>query len=304
MEKLRRMSPRQKRRLIRRIRAEIATAVLKAVVIVLSGMLIALVARNLTLPKNDTIDNVKDNIANNITDSNNNDDDVTSANETNQVPPCANKNHGNWAEVQWVMINFQESSSTDTVQMTPNFGVNTRTVSQVIKADQAEILDSESNEETSIVEPTPQISANGAGEAYYYNISSEDKLYIAKMVYAESRGEPLEGKVAVAAVALNRYVSNDPFFENDSIYSVITQSGQFASISWITEEDLASYPDCMEAVELACKGWDPTREAFPETGALFFYAPNGDISEYELARREGVPNKPIGNHIFHCGFND
>jgi hypothetical protein len=154
-----------------------------------------------------------------------------------------------------------------------------------------------------VVIASPVISSDGPGEVYYYNLSEEDKLYIAKTVYREARGESFEGQVAVAAVVLNRYVSDMSFFKNDTIYDVVTQENQFADITGVTEDNLEEYPDCMKAVEAACKGWDPTRDTFPETGALYFYDPNGAISDYQRNLREGVTKKVIGSHYFHVEFN-
>lgn len=151
-------------------------------------------------------------------------------------------------------------------------------------------------------QPIPMISAYEAGEIYYYNLSYEEKVYIAKVVYAESRGECFEGQVAVAATVLNRYTSDDKRFCRDSIYSVVTQSGQYASISGITIEDLNTVPSCMEAVEAACKGWDPTRVQFSE-GAKFFFNPDGDLSEQARKEREGIETYRIGAHLFHNDFN-
>lgn len=149
----------------------------------------------------------------------------------------------------------------------------------------------------------PNISAYTAGEIYYYNLSYEEKEYIAKVVYAESRGEEFEGQVAVAATVLNRYTSNDKRFNRESIYSVITQSGQYASISGITLEKLNAVPSCMEAVEAACKGWDPTRIKFPD-GAKFFFNPDGDLDEEARKSREGIETYRIGSHLFHNDFSN
>lgn len=155
---------------------------------------------------------------------------------------------------------------------------------------------------TSVPLPEPELSAYEAGEMYYYEFSYEDKVLIAKTVYLEARGESFEGQVAVAAVVINRYFSDDTFFENDSIYSVVTQNCQFADISGVTEANLADYPSCLEAVEAACKGWDPTREVFPETGATYFYEPEG-LGDYQRSIRTGITEMIIGNHHFHIDFN-
>lgn len=146
-----------------------------------------------------------------------------------------------------------------------------------------------------------KISAYKPSEEYYYSISEEDKILIAKVVWAESRGECFEGKVAVAAVILNRYFNGEgQAFDRSSIKAVVTQKSQFASISKVTMEDLEANPECMEAVEDACKGWDPTRQIFEE-GACFFYAPKG-VTGYQAEIREGIKVLVIGNHNFHADF--
>lgn len=136
---------------------------------------------------------------------------------------------------------------------------------------------------------------------YVYDICEEDKILIAKLVLAESVGECYEGKVAVAATPINRYFSKCTWFERESMYAVITQEFQFAEISNITIEDLEEYPECLMAVEDACKGWDPTRAEF-ENGALFFYNPK-KISGYQAQIREGIKVMVIGNHNFHENFD-
>lgn len=151
--------------------------------------------------------------------------------------------------------------------------------------------------------PEPQISAYEAGDVYFYQFTDDEKLYIAKVVYAEARGESFEGQVAVAAVVINRYFSTDPFFEKETIQAVILQKNQFASIVDVTEEKLNNYPSCMEAVEAACKGYDPTRKQFEE-GAKYFFDPKGITSEYQLRIRTGIEELVIGNHHFHNEFNE
>lgn len=145
--------------------------------------------------------------------------------------------------------------------------------------------------------PSPTLSYEGPGEDYYYIINEDEKIMIAKVIWKEARGESFEGQVAVAATVFNRLNSDDPAIDNESIYSVIHQSGAYASISDVTTEDAYT---CMDAVEAACKGYDPTRACFPN-GARFFYNPTW-TGEEELARREGVEKMVIGNHTFHDSF--
>lgn len=165
-----------------------------------------------------------------------------------------------------------------------------------------EITQQVPEEEDIVIMAVPTISAYQPGEVYYYVLSDVDKKDIEKLIYKEARGETYEGKVAVAAVVLNRFFSGDLRFNRESIHSVITQSGAFADISDVTQEMLDTVPDLKDAVEDACRGWDPTRVMF-ETGALFFYAPK-EVVGYQKQIREGIQVLQIGNHNFHNDFND
>lgn len=135
-------------------------------------------------------------------------------------------------------------------------------------------------------------------DEYVYHFSYEDKVYMAKVVYKESRGEIFEGQVAVASVIINRYTY---YNGSQSIYSIVTKPYQFASISDVTMEMLNQCPNCMKAVEEACKGNDPTRSMFSE-GARFFYNPK-TVGAEAARQRDGVPQISIGNHNFHNDFN-
>lgn len=135
----------------------------------------------------------------------------------------------------------------------------------------------------------------------YAAISSYELKLMEKVVYAESRGEPYKGQVAVAAVILNRYIFNK---KKISIEDIVTARYQFADISNVTEDMLKQYPDCKKAVEDAINGNDPTRSEFSE-GARFFYEPDSPyISEYQLKIRKGVKGVKIGGHIFHNDFKE
>lgn len=103
---------------------------------------------------------------------------------------------------------------------------------------------------------------------------------LARLIYAEARGEPFTGQVAVGAVVLNRVRSkNFP----GTIEAVIYQPGQFAAVAARTS------PDCLRAARMALKGQDPTQ------GALYFYNP-------DLATDTWIFTRPvvavIGNHTF------
>lgn len=170
---------------------------------------------------------------------------------------------------------------------------------EIMSGPSEEQLETTMIKQTEVVEETPKamLSAYKASETYYYFITDAEKMQMAKVVWKESRGESLEGQVAVAATIFNRLMCDDPAIHNDSINSVITQRGAYASIADVSPDEART---CMEAVELACKGWDPTRAMF-ENGARFFYAQSW-ISAEELAKREGVTKQVIGNHTFHDDF--
>ena len=151
----------------------------------------------------------------------------------------------------------------------------------------------------------PSISWQGPRDYYVYKLSDEEVKCLQKLIYAEARGEALEGQVSVGAVALNRWTSTDsryPEFKNKTFIETCTSLNQFANIDGITDKMIAN-STAVEAAQLAMRGWDPTRKVFPN-GAKFFYNPDSpDISEYQLSIRQGVESLTIGNHIFHDDFN-
>ena len=116
-------------------------------------------------------------------------------------------------------------------------------------------------------------------------IISADHRLLAKLVYAEARGEPYKGKVAVAAVALNRVRSSS--FPN-TISGVIYQSGAFSCVS---NGSINNTPDssCIRAALEAMNGWDPTG------GCLYFYNPKGTSDKWIRTR---TIKTVIGNHSF------
>lgn len=134
-----------------------------------------------------------------------------------------------------------------------------------------------------------------------YQITDDERKLLEKMVYQEARGESLDCKVATAAVPLNRKNSgNNRDFRVQNIITIITQKGQFASIANVTQKDLDANPECALAVDLALRGWDPTREKFSE-GALYFYNPK-TVKGYQKRKREGIDVLVIGHHNFHVNF--
>ena len=117
------------------------------------------------------------------------------------------------------------------------------------------------------------------------SVISADHRLLAKLVYAEARGEPYKGQVAVAAVVLNRVRSAS--FPN-TISGVIYQSGAFSCVS---NGSINNTPDssCVRAALEAMNGWDPTG------GCLYYYNPRATSDTWIRTR---TVKTVIGNHSF------
>ncbi len=125
---------------------------------------------------------------------------------------------------------------------------------------------------------TQQVAARGVSRG-------NDLQLIARLIHAEARAEPFEGKVAVAAVLLNRVQS--PSFPN-SISGVIYQPLAFESVA-NGQFNLPPTNDEVRAARSALNGWDPTH------GALFFWNPSKPVSSWIWSRRIV---RRIGAHVF------
>ena len=128
-------------------------------------------------------------------------------------------------------------------------------------------------------------SAAGATKTASASISSSDHRLLARLVYAEARGEPYKGKVAVAAVVLNRVKSAS--FPN-TISGVVYQKSAFSCVS-NGQINLAPDNDAIRAARDAMNGWDPTG------GCLYFYNPRQTSDRWIRTR---TIKTVIGNHSF------
>ncbi|QGQ45419.1 cell wall hydrolase [Metabacillus sediminilitoris] len=108
---------------------------------------------------------------------------------------------------------------------------------------------------------------------------------MARVVHGEARGETYEGKVAVAAVILNR-MSTPGFPKN--IYQVIFQTNAFTAVH-DGQYDLTPNSYAYQAVIDALKGWDPTY------GSVYYYNPLLATDEWIFTRDTVIR---IGNHLF------
>ena len=117
------------------------------------------------------------------------------------------------------------------------------------------------------------------------SVRSSSLNLISRFVYAESRGEPYKGQVAVAAVILNRV--KDSRFPN-TVSGVVYQSGAFTCVS-DGQINLSPNDTARKAAQDAMNGWDPTY------GAIYYFNPNTATSKWIWSRPMTVT---IGKHRF------
>lgn len=105
------------------------------------------------------------------------------------------------------------------------------------------------------------LSASSSAAASSGSSASSNQYLLARLIYAEARGESYKGKVAVGAVALNRVRSSQ--FPN-TLSGVIYQKNAFECV---TNGSINNTPnsECLRAAKEALNGWDPTG------GCLYFY---------------------------------
>lgn len=117
------------------------------------------------------------------------------------------------------------------------------------------------------------------------NASNNNLYLLARLVHGEARGEPYKGKVAVAAVVLNRVKSSS--FPN-TVAGVIYQAGAFDAVS---DGQINLQPDdeSIRAARDALNGWDPSN------GCLYYYNPATATSKWMLSRTVLLR---IGRHAF------
>ncbi|MBQ7368858.1 MAG: spore cortex-lytic enzyme [Clostridia bacterium] len=115
--------------------------------------------------------------------------------------------------------------------------------------------------------------------------SSSEVYLLARTIYAEGRGEPYTGQVAIGAVVLNRV--RDSAFPN-TISGVVYQKHAFTAVS-DGQINLTPNETAMKAARDAINGWDPTG------GALYYYNPAVATSAWIFDRQTVTV---IGKHVF------
>lgn len=129
------------------------------------------------------------------------------------------------------------------------------------------------------------LSSSSSTSASSKPAGSSDLYLLSCCIYGEARGESYTGKVAVAAVILNRVKSAS--FPN-TVSGVIYQKGAFTCVS-DGQINLGTNDECTRAAQDALNGWDPTG------GALYYFNPATATSKWIWSRPQLVT---IGKHIF------
>ena len=130
------------------------------------------------------------------------------------------------------------------------------------------------------------ITLSGSTSTSSTSSTSNSNLYLLSCcVYGEARGESYTGKVAIAAVVLNRVKSSS--FPN-TISGVIYQTGAFTCVS-DGQINMGTNDECTRVAQDALNGWDPTY------GSIYYYNPKTATNAWIRSRPVVVT---IGKHIF------
>lgn len=116
-------------------------------------------------------------------------------------------------------------------------------------------------------------------------ITNDSEYLLAQIIYAEAKGEPYEGMVAVANVVLNRVESNN--FPG-TIKNVVYQKGQFQPVS---NGSINNHPsdEAIRAAKEAMKYRNMSKDI------LYFYNPKIATSQWIFTR---PVVSTVGNHAF------
>lgn len=115
----------------------------------------------------------------------------------------------------------------------------------------------------------------GSGGGSYGGFSESDVQLLAKIISAESRGEPYQGQVAVGAVIMNRI--SHPSFPN-TLSGVIYQEGAFSCL-YDGGVNAAVVDSAYQAAREAINGSDPTG------GAIYYYNPAKTTNKWIWSRQ-------------------
>lgn len=127
-----------------------------------------------------------------------------------------------------------------------------------------------------------------SGDAFY---RADEVYWLAKIISAESRGEPLLGKIAVGNVILNRVKSKS--YPN-TIYGVIFDKKYGVQFSPVANGTIYNEPtsESIIAAKICLEGYSISDKI------LYFVNPK--VAPNSWISKNGVLFKTIGNHAFYC----
>jgi N-acetylmuramoyl-L-alanine amidase len=121
--------------------------------------------------------------------------------------------------------------------------------------------------------------------------SKSELLCLAKNIYYEARGEPMQGKIAVAQVTLNRVIHRTQF--DASICQVVYAKSQF---SWTGERHREPRGEAWQEAQVLAKLVVQGAAYIPDFKGLYFHnltvKPKWNKTKYLITQ--------IGNHIFYA----
>lgn len=126
-----------------------------------------------------------------------------------------------------------------------------------------------------------------SGETFY---NYDDLYWLSRIIFAESRGESFEGKLAVGTVVMNRVASDN--FPND-IYSVIFDKEYGVQFTPTANKTIYNTPDedCIIAAKICLDGYRTDNDI------LYFLEESIATNKWIVKNRSF--SRTIGNHNFY-----
>ena len=137
----------------------------------------------------------------------------------------------------------------------------------------------------------PRAEENNMTDYAYTYVTMKETEFdeFVRVMYLECRGEPFEGKVAVAETIYNRVLSE---YFPDTVHDVLSQRGQFSTWHHISKVD--SIMECNKAEVI-----NEIREAIKyvaDNGITVL--PSADYVYFDTSGKNGRKHIQIGNHFF------
>lgn len=141
--------------------------------------------------------------------------------------------------------------------------------------------------------PTPDLAVIVEVTAKRKTYTDKELYLLARLVYAESGGEPYDGKLAVANVVVNRMQR-----KGYTLKEVIYQKGQFDGIrskrfKAVYKGEEVAFQECLKAAETILEG-----ERVIPYSVQYFHNPVTSTDNKWIRHIERYKYKKIGRHLF------